>query len=63
MRTITAEIDQYREKANLAFDRHCAQWELLEATPTSDERDIDAWISARDELHAAQAEFERWLFQ
>jgi len=63
MRTITAEIDQCRDKANLAFDRHCAQWELLAANPAPDERDIDAWISARDELHAAQAEFERLLFQ
>ncbi|WP_159815653.1 hypothetical protein [Pseudomonas sp. 18058] len=61
MNTISVYVDQAREKANVAFDRHCAQWELLESNPAHTEQDVAVWLSVRDEFYDAQAEFERLI--
>ncbi|WP_141232645.1 hypothetical protein [Pseudomonas sp. Irchel 3H7] len=63
MQTSFAYLDRSREKASSAFDRHCIQWELLQANPAPTDADLIPWLSARDELHAAQAEFEEELRQ
>lgn len=63
MTTTSQYLDRARDKANLAFDHHCAQWDLLQAKadPTTD--DLVAWLSARDSFYEAQAAFEKIIRQ
>ncbi|MFN3735194.1 hypothetical protein [Comamonas testosteroni] len=51
-------LDIAREKANLAFDEHCAQWDALQKIPSPTLQDLDKWLTARKDLYEAQAEFE-----
>ena len=63
MPTRSEYLDRAREKANLAFDHHCAQWDLLQAKPVPTLEDLDAWLSARDWFYKAQDEFEEIIRQ
>jgi hypothetical protein len=63
MPTTSETLDIAREKANLAFDRHCAQWDLLQAKSSPTAEDLDEWLSARDSFYEAQAAFEKIIRQ
>lgn len=56
-------LDRAREIANLAYDYHCEQWELLQDKPTPTLKDLNAWLSARASLHKAEDEFEKIIRQ
>lgn len=51
-------LNKAREVANIAFDEHCKQWELLEkiSEPTLD--NLSAWLSAHEKFYEAQSKFE-----
>ncbi|MCS3418400.1 hypothetical protein M2399_003450 [Pseudomonas sp. BIGb0450] len=63
MPNTTEYLDRAREKANLAYDRHCEQWELIQDKPAPTLEDLDAWLSARASLHKAEDEFESIIRQ
>ena len=62
MPTNSDHLDHAREKANLAFDRHCAQVELLWAKAAPTPEDVDSWLAVRVAFYDAQEEFEKKLF-
>lgn len=63
MPTTSETLDNAREKANLAFDRHCVQWDLLQAKSAPTTQDLDEWLSARNSFYEAQAAFEKIIRQ
>jgi hypothetical protein len=63
MPIISKYLDRAREKANLAYDHHCEQWELIQDKPAPTIEDLDAWLSARASLHKAEDEFESVIRQ
>ena len=63
MPTNSGHLDKARQKANLAFDHHCAQWDLLQAKAAPTTEDLDAWLSARDSFYEAQDAFEKIIRQ
>lgn len=63
MSTSSNYLDRAREKANLAFDQHCAQWDLLQAKPAPTTEDLEAWLSARASFYEAQDAFEKIIRQ
>jgi hypothetical protein len=62
--TATSEyLDQSRDKANLAFDHHCEQWDFLQAKVAPTTEDLVAWLAARDSFYEAQDAFEKIVRQ
>ncbi|WP_454846037.1 hypothetical protein [Pseudomonas farris] len=63
MPTNSEHLDHAREKANLAFDHHCAQWDLLQAKASPTTEDLETWLFARDSFYDAQDAFEKIIRQ
>lgn len=53
--------EEAKEKANLAFDEHCSQWNLLKHSEAPTPQDMAAWLEARKALEDAQVAFEKEL--
>jgi hypothetical protein len=58
MPTNSEILDRTREDANLAFDHHCAQWDLLQANAAPTLEDLGVWLAARKLFWDAQEIFE-----
>jgi hypothetical protein len=56
-------FENAREEANVAFDEHCKQWDLLKEIPEPSVNDLAAWLSARDAFFKAQDKFENIVRQ
>jgi hypothetical protein len=51
-------LERAKKEANVAFEEHCAQWDLLRQIPEPTARDLEKWLSAKAAATLAQDRFE-----